>query len=392
MLIAVLWLTPDLQAQLIDPEGPLQRSDARLHVFEFDVTLWQMPEEGDAHPFTMNLIVDGPWGMVDPDTLRLTVHAGNELVVEQQRADFAEPDAQGSLTLTTPLPKQPRWPVLVRVHGEAITFSSTLNESIAGRLPWPVAWPAEVRSALEPEPLIESDDAGIKAAVEATIGPTPQAWGPPLAVAKRLIQAACSNFNVDGQHLMYGPKKTVRGINVRGATAALAAGGGSQADLTCLCIAVLRAAGIPARPVISIATKPGSRDDELVVRAVFFLPEAGWIPFDADQLRRRGVGSRKLTDVWRGLGDCPKLDDEVPLSWTFSPEQGAQAYEAWSCWSWTRLAPLSDFPLSVGTGRIRIGDKTVITGQANLHSQLLVRRWSRGRPERVPRSPWRGGP
>lgn len=392
ILIALSWLTSVAAGQVIDPEGPLLRTDARLQIVEFDVTLWQMPKEGDTNPFTMQLIVDGPWSMIDPDTLVLTVHAANELIVHKRAADFPKPDAQGLLTLSTPMPPNPRWPLLVRVHAEGISFSSSFDQSLAAQLPWPTAWPAEVRDALAAEPLIECDAPNIQAAVEATVGPTPKTWGSPLVVAKRLIQAACSDFNVNGQHLMYGPKKTIRGINVHGARAALAAGGGSQADLACLCIAALRAADIPARPVIAVATKSGSRDDELVVRGEFFVPEAGWIPFDPDQLRRRGVQSRKLTDVWRGLGDCPKLDDVVPLSWSFSPKQGAKAYEAWSCWSWTRLAPLADFPLSVGTGKIQIGDKTVLTGQANLHSQVLARRWSKGRPERVPKSPWRGGP
>jgi hypothetical protein len=391
-LIAATALAGASHAQIIDPEGPLQRSDARMHVVEFDITLWQMPDDGPDHPFTMKLIVDGPWSMIDPDTLVMTMHAGNNLIMRKTTADFGKPDANGLLTLTTPMPKDPLWPVFLRIHAEAMTFSSSFDQALTARIPWPAAWPAAVQSSLQPEPLIESDALNIQAAVKATLGPTPRTWGPPLAVAKRLVQAACAEFNVDGQHLLHGPKKTIRGIHVRGATFALGAGGGSRADLVCLCVAVLRAAGIPARPVISVATKTGSRDDELSVRAEFFLPEAGWIPIDPGLLRRRGVASRTLADVWRGFGDLPKLDDEVPLCWSFLPDDVEKAYEAWSCWTWTRLSPDAEFPLLVGTGKIRIGDKTVITGQANLHSQLLVRRWSKSRPQRVPKSPWRNRP
>jgi transglutaminase-like putative cysteine protease len=392
ILLCALFVTGLAQAQLMEPEGPLQRDKVRLQGFLFEITLWQLPESGADAPLHLPFVVDGPWSLVDPASLSVEVWSGATLIDRRTPEDFKKPDALGELDVRMTMPSEPSWPLLVRLQGQAATYSAQLNETIAGRIPWPVSWPSATGRFLKPQTLIESNDPAVMAAVEATVGVEPRDWGPPLAVAKRLIQAACANWNSDGSHLLYGPQRTVRGLNVHGALAGLKAVGGSESDLVCLSVAVLRAAGIPARPVIALGAHDSERKDALTVSAEFFLPEAGWIPFDPDLLRRRGVGSHPIEQVWRGLGDCPHLDDLVPLFWTFGPDGGRDVYEAWAGWSWARMAPQAPFPLLVTTGEFRLGDKVLITGQAHLHSSLNVRSSSKGRPNEPIPSPWRTTP
>jgi transglutaminase-like putative cysteine protease len=302
------------------------------------------------------------------------------------------PDQGGLLDISLALPDTWRWPLVIRVRGLVATWSSTLDESVAGQVPWPAAWPAAVSSFLQPSPLIASDHEAIQKAVQATVGIDPRAAARPLAVAKRLIQAACASFQLNGSHLLHGPVQTMRGINATGAVIALARGGGSRADLVCLCTAVLRSAGIPARPVLCIGNPKSDRKGEFDIRAEFFIPEAGWVPYDPDALRRRDVGKRSLDEAWRDLGNSPDLNRNVALCWSFAPDQGRNAYEAWAGWTWARLAVDEPFPLEMRTGAFRYGDNELITGSANLHSQINLHISSKGRPEALPPSPWRGSP
>lgn len=390
--ILALFVSVLAEAQLMEPEGPLQRDEVRLQEFLFEITLWQLPESGADAPLHLPLVVDGPWSLVDPASLSIEVWSGTTLAERRTAEDFKKPDAVGELDVRVTMPSEGGWPMLVRLQGQAATYSAQFNETIAGRIPWPVSWPSATGRFLKPQTLIESNNPAIMAAVEATVGTEPRDWGSPLAVAKRLIQASCAKWNTDGSHLLYGPNRTVRGLNVHGALAGLNAGGGSTSDLVCLSVAVLRAAGIPARPVIALGAQDSKQKDALTVSGEFFLPEAGWIPFDPDVLRRRGVGSRAIGQVWRGLGDCPHLDDLVPLFWTFGPDGGRDAYEAWAGWSWARMAPQAPFPLLVTTGEFRLGDKVLVTGQAQLHSAMNVRTSNKGRPKEPIISPWRATP
>ena len=379
-------------AQVIDPQGPLQRVEPRLQDMQYQITLWQQPAKHHEQPIEIPLIVDGPWSMIDPSSLTVEVWGGGDLLLRKNSTELGTPDAAGLLDISLAMPKAWRWPVVIRVSGLVATWSSTLDESLAGQVPWPAAWPGAVSRWLQPSPLIASDDPTIKKAVSLTVGDDPRAAASPLAVAKRLIQASCTSFQLDGAHLLHGPERTMRGINASGAVRALARGGGTRADLVCLCTAVLRSAGIPARPVLCIGNPKSDRKGEFDIRAEFFIPEAGWVPYDPDSLRRRGIGSKPLADAWRDLGNSPDLNRTIALSWSFAPGQGGNAYEAWAPWSWARLAPDEPFPLDMHTGSFRHGDNVLITGSANLHSRVDLLTSSRGRPETLPPSPWRGGP
>lgn len=59
--LCALFVTGLVQAQLMEPEGPLQRDEVRLQEFLFEITLWQLPESGADAP--LHLPLDCGWSM-----------------------------------------------------------------------------------------------------------------------------------------------------------------------------------------------------------------------------------------------------------------------------------------------------------------------------------------
>ena len=131
-----------------------------------------------------------------------------------------------------------------------------------------------------------------------------------------------------------------------GALAAAQSGRGTRADLTCVCVAMLRAAGIPARPVIGLS-ELSRQAKEPTTWAEFFLPGSGWVPFSPWQMQNGGVRSWKPDRSWRFFGTWKDLKDNIALSWSFAPGDGSTAYDAWGIWGWTRSAPWARFPTPV---------------------------------------------
>ena len=375
-------------AQLIDPEGPLVRAAGIYRTLTYELTVKQTPSS-PMKPVVFPLIVDGPWNVVDPTSLQVEVWEGGQHVLTKTATDLGKPDALGVLDISLkPDNAGFNMPLQLRITANEVVYAADLDESVAGQIPWPVAWPSPARTFMQPGPLIESTNALVKQAVEATVGPDPRQWAPPLAVAKRLIQASCTNWTSNGSHIATGPESTMRGVNVSGAVAALTNGGGSDSDLVCLCVAVLRAAGLPARPVLALGADKSDQRDSYYVYGEFFLPEAGWVPFQPDLLRGRGVANKQITQQWRGLGHCPHLDDLVPLFWTFGPPQ--EVYEAFAGWTWSPLVPGAVIPLPMTTGSVQVGNETILTGRRNNHSSIFIRSANTGRPKEPVASPWRG--
>jgi transglutaminase-like putative cysteine protease len=149
--------------------------------------------------------------------------------------------------------------------------------------------------------------------------------------------------------MLYGPDRVVRGLDVQGALAAARSAEGTACDLTCVCIAMLRTAGIPARPVIGLGTTNRNRNS-LLIWGEFYLPEAGWIPFDAKALQSKGVRSWTTDRSWNGFGNLSGLNKQIPLAHAFTPGAVTAAYDAWSIWGWSRLVGVTTIPLNFTTG------------------------------------------
>jgi hypothetical protein len=227
---------------------------------------------------------------------------------------------------------------MFQVQHRAHTFSSSLHEQGALQIGWPNAWPEDVASFLDPSDFIQSDRSRFQQAVSDVLGENPKQYNPHLA-AKMLIRHCVRNISSNGQYTAFDGQP-VRGFNIRGALAAASRGSGSATDLVCACVAILRAAGIPARPVIgmTISDTVGTKKvpAQYIVWAEYALPNVGWVPFNPDRMRGT-VDNLPLHEPWQGLGTMPWLNRRVPIAYTFVAGGKAKAYDAIGPWGWVEL-------------------------------------------------------
>jgi len=342
---------PQAAAPVILSEGPLQRTDMVRHRFKMTVTINYPPVRATDQDWTLPLIVNGPWSVMDPEDFTVTLSAGRDRVVQDGAKDVGPPTALGGSTLKVPVPEVTSWPLTVEVQANVNTWSSRLDTDAAMRLGWPDRWPVEVAPLLNPSPLIESTAAVITKTVEAlTKGQVRSV--PPVQAAKLIVQDACTKFKVGETRMSFSQQGQLRGFAVVGAKAAATSGTGSPADLVCICVAMLRAAGIPARPVIGIGSGTSGRQDEFGIWAEVYLPQCGWTPFDPDKLQQQSIGTQDATRSWEYFGTMPGLQRRIPLAWSFAPGSGATAFDSWAMWGWTRFLQGADFPVTIQNNAI----------------------------------------
>ena len=352
LLTSLLLQTPQPASDLILPGGPLERTESIHHRFTLKVSIQYPPVHEDIdHPFRMPLIAHGPFSDLSETNFQVTLRAGRDERVLNATPLCTKPTALGATTLSVTLPSVQQWPLHVDVSGNVTSWSSQFDDAAALQIPWPKSWPAAVSGMLQPSALIESADSIITDTVTSlTQGQVKSV--PPVQAAKLIIQDACRRFKVTEPRMLYSSSGQLRGILVQGAAAAAKAGEGTPADLACICVAMLRAAGLPARPVIGLGS--GNRDtlDEFGVWAEVFMPDCGWIPFDPDMLRQQAIATLDPRQPWEYFGTMPQLQNRIPLAWEFASDEGRKAYDAWALWSWTRFLPTSDFPAPIQNGAI----------------------------------------
>ena len=203
------------------------------------------------------------------------------------------------------------------VNLDSYVFSSELDSIAASKIPWPNEWDESFRMYLEPSRFIQSKDPIFKRAVEKNGNPRSV---PIHIAAKILIRYCLQKIESNGQYSR-NTGKTTTGIDVRGALHAINERKGSATDLVCVCIATLRAAGIPARPVLGItnANAVGTKkvNPQYMVWGEYALPNAGWVPFVPKRMRGT-VNNLTPTEPWQGLGTLPWLNRRIPLSYNLN--------------------------------------------------------------------------
>ena len=203
------------------------------------------------------------------------------------------------------------------VSFNAMVFSSVLNSSAASTIPWPESWDDTKSSYLTPSRFIESDDSIFKDAVADNGDPRSV---PIHIAAKVLIRYCLNNIESNGQYT-HVKNSITTGLDVKGARRAVRNGKGSAADLVCVCVATLRAAGIPSRPVVGITNADAVGNvaiaPQYMVWGEYALPGAGWIPFVPKRMRGT-VNGLTHAEPWQGLGTLPWLNRRVPLAYNFN--------------------------------------------------------------------------
>ena len=198
----------------------------------------------------------------------------------------------------------------------AQAYSSILNEEKAITIPWPEEWNDEEELFLQPSKFIESNDSIFQKAVEQNGDPKSV---PIHIAAKVLIRYCIENIQSTGRY-SHSENNVTTGIDVQGARYTVKEEKGSAADMVCVCVATLRAAGIPARPIVGItnADTVGTKriDPQYIVWGEYRLPGAGWVPFFPERMRGTVTGLSR-EEQWQGLGTLQWLNRRVPIAFNF---------------------------------------------------------------------------
>lgn len=326
------------------PTGPLERYEPRVYDVGFEVVLGMFT---DSPPYTTDnarsfAIADAPivlpvifqttYSEVDRSSMRAQLWLDSREdtdLMSRVRVDDGQPfnSHLAVMPVVKFTGKTLRWNLTFRTQ----VFSSRINDAAAAKLTWPREWPAEVQDGLKPQQYIECDDPIFAKAVE-TVTQGKLRTVPPYLAAKELVRYCINNFQVTGSANRRGDKGVLRGMELVGASQAAANGKGTPHDLACLCVATLRAAKIPARVVIGIQENE-RKVNEFVSWCEFYLVGAGWIPFDPDELRGKGVRNFKIDAAWPEFGTLDDLNRRIPLAFTFIPPS-TQAPGWPAVWGW----------------------------------------------------------
>ncbi len=328
------------------PVGPLQRYEPKVYDLSFGVTIstalqLQAREEGayatkenynlkDA-PIVMPLIFQGTFSRTDPDSvtgqLWLDGRAQNPKV--EIKEGYPYNTALAVMTIERFTGQSLRWQVGFRMQA----WSSRIDDVAAANIAWPQEWPKEVQDGLQPQMYIQSDDPVFKETVDRN-SEGKLRLVPPYLAANDIIRNAINNIQTSGDGVDFGPDGVIRGIEVFGAKEAATKGIGTPHDVVCVCVAMLRAAGIPARPVIGVQEREKDGKNEIVSWAEFYLPECGWIPFDPYVMRGKGIRSLDVRKPWPEFGTMDELNRRVPLSYHFIPAATVESPQNPALWGW----------------------------------------------------------
>lgn len=286
------------------------------------------------------IIVQSTWSQTDPNSVK------SELFVQGQpvrnvsdrltwRHQLPYGMAAVGLNVGDVSGQSLRWNMSWREQ----VWNTELNDAAAARIPWPQEWPAEVQSALLPQGLVESNAPEFQQFVQKVSGGQLRSVTPFVA-AKQLIKATIASFNTLDNTGLRMENGFTRGLVVNGAYNAMKTGNGTIHDMVAACVAVLRAAGIPARPVIGVSdvitSTSNSTKTRLITWAEFYLPGTGWIPFDPLKLRGSGNGLPSPDKPWPNFGSWDDLNERVPLSYTWAaPVPGSSSLPYPAVWSWS---------------------------------------------------------
>lgn len=283
-------------------------------------------------PIVMPIIAEGAFSRTDAESIKaqLWLGAHEQDITSTMRLDGGQPyDTKlAVIPVAKFIGQSLRWQIAFRVE----SWSSRVpDEAALINIAWPREWPEQVQDALKPQIFIESDDPAFAELVQRVTRGKIRTVSPYLAV-KELVRACLTDVRVSGSEVNRGSMSELQGINVKGAREALSKRLGTPNDLVCVCVATLRAAGIPARPVVGLVGD--DRDRWLFTAwAEFYLPDAGWIPFDPIEMRGKAHG-RDLPQPWPDFGSMDDLNERVPLAYAFLPHLTVNVPENAAVWGW----------------------------------------------------------
>ena len=323
------------------PPPPIYRGNPRGYTAGLDLTV-SIAGDGSSGP-----LIDGgggtlTMGIVNRDPFCVADLRGLQTNARDSRFKLVGPVDAAERQLVFQVPNEAVAALNFRATWPVIAFSSLVDEQAASSIAWPRQWDAEAMPFLAPSAFIESNNQVFKNFV-ARVSEGQLRKTPVYLAAKDLVRRTILEFrSISGSTMVSAENGFVRGYRVRGATVATEELAGSPADLTCACIAVLRAAGIPARPVIGMDHGRDHKDKSklpkgrtsMCVWAEFHLPGAGWVPFDPWQMRGQGLPQKDVRSAWRWFGSIDDMNRRIALGYDFAPYAFGVTPDWPAGWSW----------------------------------------------------------
>ncbi len=301
------------------PTGALQRTDSRKWEITLNIDLPVFhKDDAVSESIIVPVSILDTWWKVDPRSFRTRMStdsvplppAMTNLTVTQSRL--------GDSRVEISIPNFVEFRLGVDLTWIVETWSCQLDEAAAAKEPMPATWPEEVERWRRASSGIDPQDPQVQE-LRRQILQRVSADTPPIYVAKEIIRTG-SRILKSGDHKegnAFG--NWSRGLEIRGSSQALATQIGSESDVVCICIALLRATGFPARPVIGLVDRKKYLGNSLSAKKLgmwgeVYLPNCGWVPFDSDWIRGGISPSNRLDQRWTGFGSDDELNERVPIT------------------------------------------------------------------------------
>ena len=301
------------------PQGALARTESRKWEIKLSLELPSIHKDGevsDALHVPVSLL--DTWWQVDPRTFRAKVRCDSVPVPALSTPLVVAQNRFGDSFVEIPLPSFIESRIYAEVSWIVEVWSCQLDEQAAAQIRWPTAWPQEVQRWQRASEGLDPDNPQIQALRQQLVQSISNRT-PPIYAAKEIIRAGSRALrNGDHREGQTSGFKT-RGIAMWGLAQSLTSQIGSEADVTCICVALLRSFGFPARLVIGVTQNSRQQanagpSERLTLWGEVFLPELGWVPFDPEEIRG-GVSATHAVDLpWNGFGSDSHQDERVPIS------------------------------------------------------------------------------
>ena len=312
------------EAFMIGPPGaPLARGEMKRWEYNVQVVIGT-PQSEDPYDqedtnwfqctstrLVFPLVVDSNYTYVNPDTIKVSGMIGDQWQTDNLPWELRGPHPDGTAEVVLNFPAIDTDIIGMKVDWKAESWEATINEAQAVRAPWPTQWPNEAEKFLQPTPYIDSTSNAVVGFVRGITNDR-QRSVPIYLAAKEIVRNVVTHF-FDVNSGKLGSRELSSNASV------IATGQGFRGDMTTLAVGCLRAAGIPARPVLGMGTyfsnELGREVKTVIIWAEFYLPGSGWVFFDPFEMRGRGIKLKSLDAPWPWFGAERLHVERTPISY-----------------------------------------------------------------------------
>ena len=311
------------EATLIGPPNwPLERGEMKRWEYDILINIGYLFSEDpynqeeslqiqcNSTQLTFPLVMEGTNDFVNPDSIKVSGMIGDQWQSTDLPWSIRGPHPDGTAEIVLDFPAIDTDAIGMRIRWKAESWQASIDEHGASRVPWPTYWPKEAEQFLTQSTYIDSTSNEVVNFVT-DITNDRQREVPIYLAAKEIVRHVVTHFFTVGPP--YGS------LGLSGNNSAIATGRGTRGDMTCLAVGCLRAAGIPARPVLGFGTYWSNSLSKFVKAPIiwgeFYLPGCGWVFFDPFEMHGKGIKLKSLDASWPWFGSERDRIERTPLSY-----------------------------------------------------------------------------